>query len=321
MEQKYNNEDVIEIDVLELLGVIMQRFWIIAVSTIGLALAAFLISIYVLTPMYDSVTKIYIINRQSSESLTYSDLQSGTQLTKDYKALVTSRPVIEGVISELGLDYTVDELVDKITVDIPTDTRIVSIMVTNPDPVKARDIANAIRVSASAHIEAVMNTEAVNVVEDANLPTEPSSPNVIKNTAIGGMAGLLLAAAIIVIIYIMDDSIKNPEDVENYLHLSVLGSIPDMEAAAKNNKKEKKKKKSPDEETKRDMMYRADAKQKAEQEIRNSDRRKLAEERRNASRRLDHLGESSKSVKSDETTNPFMEYDSKMKASEGNGRK
>ena len=247
MEQsRLNNDDgdVIEIDILELLGVVLSKIWIVIVSAVVLAAATYLVCIFLVTPKYESTTKIYVINRQNSESLTYSDLQSGTQLTKDYQELVTSRPVIEEVKMELGLDIENDKFKKKITVSVPTDTRIVSITAEDTDPYMARAIADSVRVSAAEHIANVMNTEAVNVVESANLPTEISSPKIIRNTAIGGVLGAFIAVMIIVIIYIMDDTIKNPDDVEKYLGLSVLGSIPvlDEEVVKSGSRKRRKKK-------------------------------------------------------------------------------
>ena len=211
-------QDEIEIDLLEIIGILLSKFWILLLSTIVAAGATFLVTYYLITPKYESTTKIYVINRQNSDSLTYSDLQSGTQLTKDYQELVTSRPVIEEVMAELNLQYTDKEFLKMITVSIPTDTRIVSITVKNEDPYIARAIADSIRTSASKQIADVMNIEAINVVETANLPIEPASPKVIRDTVIGGLCGLLLAILIIMTVYILDDTIKNPEDVENYLH-------------------------------------------------------------------------------------------------------
>ena len=246
MEQNSQiQSDDIEIDLVELIGVLMSRAWIIIFCTIVAGLITLLLSIYVITPKYESTTKIYIINRQSNETLTYSDLQTGTQLTKDYQELVTSRPVLEEVKSELNLDLDNDDLKDKISVTVPTDTRIVTITVEDAEPQIARAIADSIRISASEHISQVMNTEAVNVVEEANLPDEPSSPKVLKNTVIGALVGAFLAIAIIVLVYIMDDTIKNPDDVERYLKVSVLGSIPyiDEKASADSGKKHRKSKK------------------------------------------------------------------------------
>ena len=178
--------DEIEIDLVELIGVLMSRLWMIIIFGALAGIITFLLCVYVITPKYESTTKMYIINRQSNETLTYSDLQTGTQLTKDYQELVTSRPVLDEVRSELSLDIDNKELKKKISVDVPTDTRIVTITVEDSSPEMARAIADSIRNSASEHISAVMNTEAVNVVEEADLPEEPSSPKVVKDTAIGG---------------------------------------------------------------------------------------------------------------------------------------
>ena len=240
--------DVIEIDILELAGVVLSKIWIVIVSAIVLAAATYLFCVFLVTPKYESTTKIYVINRQNSESLTYSDLQSGTQLTKDYQELVTSRPVLEEVKAELGLDIENEKFKKTITVSVPTDTRIVSITAEDTDPYLARAIADAVRVSAAEHIANVMNTEAVNVVEEANLPTKISSPKIVRNTVIGGVLGAFVAVMIIVIVYILDDTIKNPDDVEKYLGTSVLGSIPvlDEEVVKNGSKKSRKKKKVSD---------------------------------------------------------------------------
>lgn len=218
--------DEIEIDLVELIGVLMSKLWLILLLGALTGVITFLLCVYVITPQYISTTKMYIINRQSNETLTYSDLQTGTQLTKDYQELVTSRPVLDEVREELSLDMDNKELKKKISVNVPTDTRIVTITVEDSSPELARAIADAIRNSASEHISSVMNTEAVNVVEEADLPMQPSSPKVFKNTAIGGAVGSFFAIVIIILIYIMDDTIKNPDDIEHYLKVSVLGSIP-----------------------------------------------------------------------------------------------
>ena len=240
--KQQGQSDEIEIDLVELFGVIWHKAWLVVLCGINVALLTFLVSTYLIVPKYESVTKLYIINRQSTESLTYNDLQSGAQLTKDYKELVVSRPVLEEVISELNLDLKNDELVEMITVDVPTDTRIVTITVEDTDPYLARSIADAVRISASKHIGNVMNTEAVNVVEEANLPIEQSSPKVLMNTVIGSAVGVFLAIAVIILIYILDDTLKNPDDIEHYLGCSVLASIPLTEEDQKKKKRKKIKK-------------------------------------------------------------------------------
>ena len=239
METNKNN-DVIEIDLIEVLHVLLGRAWMIILVGITAAIIGFAMSFFVIRPTYESTTKIYILNKSDSQTVTYSDVQLGTQLTKDYSELINSRYVIEEVIQKLKLNLDYKELKDKVNVSSPTDTRIVAITVSDYDPVVAMNIANAIRESASAHIRNVMDIDAVNVVESANMPTEKSSPSYFKWTLIGGFLGCVLMCVIVVVRYLLDDTIKTSEDVERYLGLSTLGLIPIIEDSNATDKKSKK---------------------------------------------------------------------------------
>lgn len=240
MENQTRNDEI-EIDLLEVFNVIISRIWIIIGAGLLLSLTGFAISRFILTPTYKSTTKIYILNKTESQAVTYSDVQMGTQLTKDYAELINSRYVLEEVIQMLSLDMEYGEMLDMVSVDTPADTRIVSITVEDTDPAQAMNIANSIREAASNHIQNVMDIEAVNVVESANMPTEKASPNVMLWTFAGGLIGVFFLCAIILIQYLMDDTVKSSEDVEKYLGLSTLGLIPVV--AEENSKKRKKKKK------------------------------------------------------------------------------
>lgn len=225
--ENYRENDSIEIDLLEIIGILFSRVWIILGTGLLAAVIGFAISKFVLTPTYESTTKIYILNKSENTAVTYSDVQMGTQLTKDYAELINSRYVLETVIGQLALsDTEYKDLLKKVSVNTPTDTRIVTITVTDTDPLQAQKIANCIREVAGAHIQNVMDIDAVNVVEEANLPTIKAGPSVIKWTAIGGILGVFLICAVILIHYLLDDSIKSSEDVEKYLGLSTLALIP-----------------------------------------------------------------------------------------------
>ncbi len=239
MENK-NNNDVIEIDLLEIMGLLFSRWLLILLVGITTALIGFAISFFVIAPTYESTTKIYILNKNESQNVTYSDMQLGTQLTKDYSELINSRYVLEEVIQKLRLNLDYQGLKEKVSVSSPTDTRIVAITVTDKDPVEAMNIANAIRESASNHIGNVMDIDAVNVVESANMPTKKAGPSYLKWTVIAGMLGVLLVCAMVLIKYLLDDTIKTSEDVERYLGLSTLAIIPIIETEADSKKKRKK---------------------------------------------------------------------------------
>lgn len=103
---------------------------------------------------------------------------------------------------------------------------MLSITVTDTDPMLAMEIANSIREAAALHIKSVMDIEAVNVVDMANLPTDKANPSVFKWTLIGSLIGAFVVMAIVIVVYILDDTIKNSDDVEKYLGLSTLALIP-----------------------------------------------------------------------------------------------
>ena len=243
-ENTIRQTDEIEIDLWEICLVLIHHLALIISVGIMVALGAFLFTQLLVTPTYESTTKIYILNKQENASVTYSDIQLGTQLTKDYAELIQSRFVLEEVVQGMGLDLTYEQMKEKVSVTTPTDTRILAITVKDSDPVMAMKMANAIREAAAVHIMNVMDIQAVNVAETANMPMKKSSPSVLKNTFIGGLLGVFLIIAVVLVRYLMDDTVKTPEDVEKYLQLSTLAVIPLNEGEADGKKKKKKVKRS-----------------------------------------------------------------------------
>lgn len=239
--QVTNNNDEIEIDLGEVFHLVVSRLGVILLSGILLGVLSIIGTMLFITPKYESTTKIMVLNKQNSDTLTSADMQTSTQLTKDYAELIQSRTVLEGVIAQLNLDMSYKELLDKVSVETSSDSRIVSICVTDEDPYTASEIANAVRDMAAEHIQSVMDIEAVNVVDSANIPNEKASPSLAKNGVIGGVLGVIIAMAAVIIIYLTNDTIKVEEDVERYLGLSVLGSIPFSEKECRSKKKKSRK--------------------------------------------------------------------------------
>ena len=240
METNLQNEEEIEIDMGELLRYLAGKAGYIILTALAFAVLALAVTTFCMTPRYTSMTKMYVLNRQTNEGVTSSDLQSSTYLTKDYMEMIRSRTVIEAVIADLNLNSTYEDVLGQIDVSAASDTRVIAISVTDKDPYEARDIANAVRNAAAAHIQSVMNTEAVTVVDEANIPTKKSSPSTIKNVAIAGGVGLFLALVVCVVLYLMNDKVTTAEDVERYLGLSVLASMPLEEEEVRRKKARKK---------------------------------------------------------------------------------
>lgn len=233
--------DELTIDLLELLEVLWKKAHIILLCGIIAALLAFAGTSLLITPQYTSKTKVYVLSKSSGETtITSSDLQAGTYLTKDYTELVKSRTVLEQVIALLELDMKPDELINMVSVETASDSRILTIKVTNEDPKKAKEIADAVRECVSVQITEIMNAEAVNTVESADLPEEPSSPNLMKNILLGGILGVFFAMAAVVVVYLLDDTVKTSDDVETYLGLNTLALIPVRDGQTTKQKKKKK---------------------------------------------------------------------------------
>ena len=239
--QVTNNNDEIEIDLGEVFHLVISKLGVIILSGILLGVLSIIGTMLFITPKYESTTKIMVLNKQDNNTLTSADMQTSTQLTKDYAELIQSRTVLEGVIAQLNLDMTYKEMLNKVSVETSSYSRIVSISVTDEDPYTASEIANAVRDMAAEHIQSVMDIEAVNVVDTANIPNEKASPSLAKNGVIGGLLGVIIAMAAVIIIYLTNDTIKVEEDVERYLGLSVLGSIPFSEKESRSKKKKSRK--------------------------------------------------------------------------------
>ena len=218
----------------------LGRAFLIISAGLFFALVGLFVSKFVVHPVFDSTTKIYILNKEENQTVTYSDVQISTQLTSDYAELIKSRYVLEEAIQRLNLvDKTYKDLAKVVKVDTPSDTRIVAITAKDEDPLMAMAIANCIREVSSEHITNVMDIDAINVAETANVPTEKASPSVFRWTVISGFAGTVIVAFFVVLGFLMDDTIKSNDDVERYLGLSTIGLIP-LSSDEQGKKKSKK---------------------------------------------------------------------------------
>ena len=238
--------DEVEIDIGHILSILWEKILVIIATGIIVGLAGFLVSKFLITPKYESETKLYVLNRANDSATTLSDVQLSTQLTKDYQILVTSAPVMNQVIKELGLNMKASELASTISVDTPSDTRVLQITVTSDDPKRAKDIADKVAQVSSKKICDIMKIEQVNVIEEGSMSEEPAVDTVQKWTLIGLALGIVLSCAVIIIRSMLDDTVKTTVDVEKYFDLSKLAVIPiseEMDDGLGKNKKSRKTKK------------------------------------------------------------------------------
>ena len=178
-----------------------------------------------LTPKYSASSMIYILTKTTSVT-SLADIQMGSQLTADFEILATSRPVIEEVIEKLKLKYSYDELVEMIQTDNQSDTRILRFTVIDENAKEAKAIANELAEVTAERVAYVMSSDKPKIVEEAVVPKKASSPNTMKNTIIGALAVAFLAIGIIVIKYLVNDTVQNEDDIKKYLGLHMLAAIP-----------------------------------------------------------------------------------------------
>lgn len=224
-------QDKIEIDVLQVLKVLWKRKLMIALVAIATGVLAFGFSSFIVKPQFTSTTRIYVVNRNQGDKpgLSNQDLQAGSYLVKDYREIILSQDVLEKVVTEQNLKIDAKTLAKKIQVTVPTDTRIVSISVKDSNPDEASRIANALREVAAQKIISVTKVSDVTTLEEARPALSPSSPNIRRNTILGVGAGAGIVILLALAIEVLDDRVRRPEDIEEVMHISLLGVIPNLE--------------------------------------------------------------------------------------------
>lgn len=225
MERQYDADGEIEIDLKDLFFELMNNWMMIGISTVLVALIMFCISKFILVPEYTSTSELYVLSKSTSIT-SLADIQMGTNLTNDYIVVVKGRPVLEQVITNLGLDETYGSLKNKVALNNPSNSRILDITVTDRDPKRAKLIADEIAKVGSAFIAEKMVQDPPTIIQFGYVNNDPVSPNVLTNTVLGAAVGAFLAMAIIIITYLMNDSIMSADDIERKLGLNVLGTLP-----------------------------------------------------------------------------------------------
>lgn len=233
MESQYEYEDEMEIDLEELFFLLLHAWKRIVFSAFFFAVVVAIINQMLLTPQYESTAKLYVIPKTEDSNL--ADIQAGTSLTQDYLDVVQSRPVLEEVIENLKLDQEYKELVKKVSVENPTDTRVLEITVRDTDPSQAKKIVDGITEVSTDFIAERMNQDKPNILQLGYVDSEPVTPKTKRNTCIGFMAGGFMMSLFILINHMLNDTISDAEMIEKYLGLNTLAEIPEI------NQKRKKK--------------------------------------------------------------------------------
>ena len=235
-----NNEPIrdqeIEIDLVALFHELVKHWKALVASMVLLAAVFGLYSKITFVPEYEASAEMYVLSKSTSIT-SLADIQVGSSLTNDYEYVITGRTVLSQVIDNLDMDETYEQLSKRVSIENPTDTRVLKIVVTDTDLEASKTVADEIAKVSSQYI-------ADKIIQTAYASKTPVNNNILKNTVIGAVLGLFLATGIVVLGYMLDDTISNADDMETRTGLKVLASLPVDETeydGAKTKRRKKKK--------------------------------------------------------------------------------
>lgn len=212
-----------ELDIRDIFHVLLTKIFWIAGAVILCAAIAFAYTKFFMVPYYETSASLYVRNKEASTS---SDITVANYLAADCKEMIFSRETLDAVIADLGLPLSAAQLSGKISVETPTNTRFVNVTVQDADAERAVLIADKVCEIAAAKMTGILENASVITVGNAYRPLSPSGPSLMKNVAVAGLAGLVAACLVIVVIYVIADKIKDADDVEKALGISTLAVIP-----------------------------------------------------------------------------------------------
>ena len=244
-KDQLKEEKEMEIDLLSLFFYLIQKWKILLLGAIiGGILAEGMTLLK--TPMYQSTSTLYMLSKTTSIT-SMADLQLGSELSSDFTIIASSQPVVDAAVESLKEDKNITltrgQIQNMLSVANKEDTRMLSITVTSDDPELSYEVADAVTTAAVAQMAAITQTDPPTIVEHPEGASDAMDNGMRKNLAVGILAGLVLVAAIYVILYMMNDRIQTEEDIQTYLDATVLGVIPvDKELAYYSKQEEKNEK-------------------------------------------------------------------------------
>ena len=221
----YEKDEEIEIDLLELAQELLSKWYLILLAAILVGALAFGYARFFVQPVYSSTSTMFVLSKSTSIT-SMADIQVGTSLTKDYEEVVTSRPVLDTVIRDLNLDTSYSALVKKLSVSNPTNTRFLRITVTDKDVNLAKAIADEVADVSARFISEKMDQDPPNILHYGYTDGERVNRSPAGYALIGALLGVVIACAIITLVYLLDDTITTPDDLEKITGLNVLATLP-----------------------------------------------------------------------------------------------
>ena len=220
-----NYDDIEEIDLVEVFYALLARWSVILLATVVLATLGYCYGRFLVTPQYASTSALYVLSKSTSIT-SMADIQVGANLTNDYMVVVKGRPVLEQVIENLELEETYDQLKEKVSVTNETNTRILTISVRDKDIKRAKTIADEIADVASAFISEKMDQDPPTIIQYGYTDTRAVSTSPNRYALYGAMLGFIISVTAAVLLYLLNDKIMTPEELEKRTGLNTLATLP-----------------------------------------------------------------------------------------------
>lgn len=225
-----------EVNFKELIEIILKKWWLILLLTVVGFGTAYIYTVKYVTPVYEANTVLYIGQEGGSLGsidVSLGQLNANSQLLVDYKQIASTRLVINEVIKNLGLNMSYEEFQANVMIESVLDSRLFTVGFRHADPQVAKQIADELAKQLTVAVLQIVGVENIRILDQALVPQTPVSPNVLLNAVIGGFLGFFISLFVIVLMFLINDTIRNDEDIENLLGVSVLGDIPEFKGEAR----------------------------------------------------------------------------------------
>lgn len=224
--------EMTQIDLKEIFMALLRKWWLLLLCAILAASIAFVYTAKFVKPMYRATVSMYVNNNSTSKpqgsGISASDLATSQRLVTTYIAILKSNTVLEKVAAESETRYTPSAIRSMMSSSSVNETEVFEVSISHPDPAMAEKLANAVATVAETEISNIVEGSSTKIIDHANVPTRPYTPNYTRNVMLGGGVGLLVSAILISLLTILDVRIKGEEDIARVSEAPVLGKIPNF---------------------------------------------------------------------------------------------
>lgn len=228
-----------EINLRDLLSYFKKRLILFIVVVLFVVSAGTIYSVFILKPEYKSQATV-ILSSDKSKNTVQSEINANKNLIDTYTEVVKSHRVLDRVKSEMQIEDTYEQLVKKVTVASLKDTEIISISVVDLDKNHSYSLANRIADTFTDEIGQIYNDKSVNVLDRAVEPQKPYNVDIVKQEAIYAAAGIVLATAVIFLMFYFDRTIKTTEQIEQLFKLPIYGKVRKLETEKQKQQRKKR---------------------------------------------------------------------------------